>query len=77
MKTVEKKFKDFEQEQWRASDPAAIERTKSVVSQLLDSIDKLEKELVDAEASNDPSRIAKAKEALQARKSWLEVVRTS
>jgi hypothetical protein len=77
MKTVEKKFKDFEQEQWRASDPAAIERTNSVVSQLLDSIDKLEKELVDAEASNDPSRIAKAKEALQARKSWLEVVRTS
>jgi len=77
MKTVEKKFKDFEQEQWRASDPAAIERTNSVVSQLLDSIDKLEKELVDAEASNDPSRIAKAEEALQARKSWLEVVRTS
>jgi hypothetical protein len=77
MKTVEKKFKDFEQEQWRASDPAAIERTNSVVSQLLDSIEKLEKELVGAEASNDPSRIAKAKEALQARKSWLEVVRTS
>ena len=77
MKTVEKKFKDFEQEQWRASDPAAIERTNSVVSQLLDSIDKLEKELVDAEASNDPSRIAKAEAALQARKSWLEVVRTS
>ena len=77
MKTVEKKFKDFEQEQWRASDPAAIERTNSVVSQLLDSIEKLEKELVGAEASNDPSRITKAKEALQARKSWLEVVRAS
>jgi hypothetical protein len=77
MKTVEKKFKDFEQEQWRASDPAAIERTNSVVSQLLDSIEKLEKELAGAEASNDPSRITKAKEALQARKSWLEVVRAS
>ena len=77
MKTVEKKFKDFEQEQWRASDPAAIERTNSVISQLLESIEKLEKELVGAEASNDPSRIAKAKEALQARQSWLEVVRAS
>lgn len=77
MKTVEKRFKDFEQEQWRASDPAAIERTNSVISQLLESIEKLEKELVGAEASNDPSRIAKAKEALQARQSWLEVVRAS
>jgi hypothetical protein len=77
MKTVEKRFKDFEQEQWRASDPAAIERTNSVISQLLESIEKLEKELAGAEASNDPSRIAKAKEALQARQSWLEVVRAS
>ena len=77
MKTVEKKFKDFEQEQWRASDPAAIERTNSVISQLLESIEKLEKELVGAEASNDPSRIAKAKEALLARQSWLQVVRQS
>jgi hypothetical protein len=48
-----------------------------VISQLLESIEKLEKELVGAEASNDPSRVAKAKEALQARQSWLEVVRAS
>jgi hypothetical protein len=75
MKAVEKKFKDYEQEQWRASDPAAIERTNSVVQQLLESIEKLEKELIAAEASNDSKKIDKAKEALSARQSWLEVVR--
>jgi ribosomal protein S17E len=75
MKAVEKKFKDYEQEQWRASDPAAIERTNSVVQQLLESIEKLEKELVAAEASNDSKKIDKAKEALSARQSWLEVVK--
>jgi ribosomal protein S17E len=75
MKAVEKKFKDFEQEQWRASDPAAIERTNSVVQQLLESIEKLEKELIAAEASNDSKKINKAKEALSARQSWLEVVK--
>jgi hypothetical protein len=75
MKAVEKKFKDYEQEQWRASDPAAIERTNSVVQQLLESIEKLEKELVAAESSNDSKKIDKAKEALSARQSWLEVVK--
>ena len=75
MKAVEKKFKDYEQEQWRASDPAAIERTNSVVQQLLESIEKLEKELIAAEASNDSKKINKAKEALSARQSWLEVVK--
>ena len=75
MKAVEKKFKDYEQEQWRASDPAAIERTNSVVQQLLESIEKLEKELIAAEASNDSKKVDKAKEALSARQSWLEVVK--
>ena len=75
MKAVEKKFKDYEQEQWRASDPAAIERTNSVVQQLVEYIEKLEKELIAAEASNDSKKIDKAKEALSARQSWLEVVK--
>jgi hypothetical protein len=77
MKAIEKKFRDHEQEQWRASDPTAIERTNSVVQQLLESIEKLEKELLSAEATNDSKKIEKAKEALTARKSWLEVVKQS
>ena len=75
MRAVEKKIKDAEQENWRKSDPAAIERTNGVLSQLEQSIAKLELELKDAEAANDSSKIQKAKEALEARKSWLTVVK--
>jgi hypothetical protein len=75
MRAVEKKIKDAEQENWRKSDPAAIERTNGVLSQLEQSIAKLELELKDAEAANDSSKIQKAKEAIEARKSWLTVVK--
>jgi hypothetical protein len=75
MRAVEKRVKDAEQEHWRKSDPAAIERTNGVLSQLEDSITKLEKELKAAEAANDSSNVQKAKEALDARRSWLEVVK--
>lgn len=75
MRAVERRVKDAEQEHWRKSDPAAIERTNGVLSQLEDSITKLEQELKTAEAANDGSKIQKAKEALEARRSWLEVVK--
>lgn len=75
MRAVEKRVKEAEQEHWRKSDPAAIERTNGVLSQLEDSIRKLEQELKTAEAANDGSKIQKAKDALEARKSWLEVVK--
>ena len=75
MRAVEKKIKDAEQENWRKSDPAAIERTNGVLSQLEQSITKLELELKTAEAANDSSKIQKAKEALEARRSWLTVVK--
>jgi len=75
MRAVEKRVKDAEQEHWRKSDPAAIERTNGVLSQLEDSITKLEQELKAAEAASDSSKIQKAKEALDARRSWLEVIK--
>lgn len=75
MRAVEKRVKDAEQEHWRKSDPAAIERTNGVLSQLEESITKLEQELKAAEAANDSSKTQKAKEALDARRSWLEVVK--
>lgn len=75
MRAVEKKIKDAEAENWRKSDPAAIERTKAVLSQLELSITKLEQELQAAETANDSSKIQRAKEALEARKSWLSAVK--
>jgi hypothetical protein len=75
MRAVEKKVKEVEAENWRRSDPAAIERTSGVLSQLEQSIAKLEQDLLAAEAASDSSKIQKAREALEARMSWLEVVR--
>jgi hypothetical protein len=75
MRAVEKKVKDAEQEHWRKSDPAAIERTNGVLSQLEQSIQKLEQELEAAVAAGDSDKVEKAKEALEARRSWLTVVK--
>lgn len=75
MRAVEKRFKELEQEQWRKSDPAAIERTNGMLSQLEESISLIEKELVAATASKDSKKITELTKALEARSSWLAVVK--
>ena len=74
LKAVEQKIKGIEQENWRKTDPATIDRTNSVRSQLESSIAKLEAELAQAQQSNDAGKIAKATEALETKKAWLTVV---
>jgi hypothetical protein len=76
-KAIESRVKAVEQEQWRKTDPTTIDRTNSVSSQLEESILKLEKDLQAANASSDAKAIQKATEALEARKTWLEVVRAT
>ena len=75
MRAIEKKFKDIEQDHWRKSDPAAIERTSGMLSQLEDSISTLEKDHADAAATKDSKKTTELTAALEARKSWLEVVK--
>ena len=75
MRAIEKRIKDAEQENWRKSDPAAIERTSGVLAQLEESIAKLEKELIAAELAGNSSKIQESKDALEARRSWLTVVK--
>jgi hypothetical protein len=77
IKAVEKKVREFENDQWRKSDPATKARTNSVLEQLETSIAKLEAELNAAQASKDARKIESAKQALEARKAWLEVVKAS
>ena len=74
LKAVEAKIRKVEEELWRKSDPATIDRTNSVRSQLEAQISKLESELEVAKASADASKIAKAQEVLDTKKTWLEVV---
>lgn len=74
LKAVEAKIRKVEEEKWRKSDPATIDRTNSLKSQLEAQIIKLEAELAAAVSSADEAKIAKAKEALETKKTWLEVV---
>jgi hypothetical protein len=75
MRAVERKFKEIEQEHWRKSDPAAIERTNGMLSQLEDSIKTLEEDLAAATSAKDSKKTTELTQALAARKSWLEVVK--
>lgn len=77
LRAIEAKVRKVEEEQWRKTDPAAIERSNSVTTQLEDSIKKLEIALEKATASKDAKKIKDATEALEARKAWLEVVKAS
>jgi hypothetical protein len=77
MKAIESKVRKAEEEHWRKTDPAAIDRTNSVLSQLEDSIAKLEADLKAAKAGKDAKKVAAATEALEARKAWLKVVKDS
>jgi hypothetical protein len=77
LRAIEAKVRKVEEDHWRKSDPAAIERSNSVTAQLEDSIKKLEDALEKAKASNDDKKIKDASEALDARKAWLEVVKAS
>jgi len=74
LKAVEAKIRKVEEELWRKSDPATIDRTNSLRSQLETQISKLEAELEQAKATGDSSKISKAQEALDTKKTWLEVV---
>ena len=74
LKAVEAKIRKVEEELWRKSDPATIDRTNSLRSQLETQISKLEAELEQAKATGDSNKISKAQEALDTKKTWLEVV---
>ena len=74
LKAVEAKIRNLEQENWRKTDPATIDRTNSVRSQLEASIAKLESDLEVAKSSGDATKISQASEALETKKSWLAVV---
>jgi hypothetical protein len=74
LKAVEMKIKNVEAEIWRKSDPATVDRTNSVRSQLEASIEKLEKDLDAAKASGDSKKITDATDALETKKAWLSVV---
>lgn len=77
LRAIETKVRAAEQDHWRKSDPASIDRSNSVITQLEDSIKKLEADLATATASKNDKKIKEASEALAARKAWLETVKAA
>lgn len=75
LKRVQDAFRDAEQSHWRKTDPETIARQNSMLTQLDDAIAELEAALEAAQASGDTKAIASAKEALDARRSWRDMLK--
>ena len=71
LRKVEESVKRAEDAQWKRSNPEALARAQGTVSQLRSAIATLETQLAKAKDRNDAAAIAKAEDALEARRSWL------
>lgn len=76
MRRVESAVRDAEEKKWQRSNPEVIARAQSLVTQLEAACEGLRADLAKAEAGGDARRITKAKEALEARESWLQQARS-
>ncbi len=74
---VEDAVKAAEDEHWQRSNPETKARTNSALTQLENTIASLEEDLAAAEAQGDARRISAAREALDARKQWLDMLQKS
>ncbi len=71
---VEAAVRKLDDEHWHRTNPERKARSEGLASQLQDAIAKLERDLAEAEASGDVKRVAQAREALDARRLWLNAI---
>lgn len=74
LRKVEQALRTREEADWKRNNPETKARANDMTRQLTDAIEKLEAELEVAKKSGDKSAIAKASEALEARKGWLKAL---
>ncbi|QCU79368.1 DUF349 domain-containing protein [Citricoccus sp. SGAir0253] len=74
---LEEGLRSAEDEHWRKTNPETKARTNSALSQLEDKVAELEEDLARAQSKGDARAIAKAQEALDARRMWLETLQKS
>ena len=77
LRAVERAVKNAEQDEWRRTDPRTKARVEGASSQLHSAIASYQDALDKAVAGGDPSKIAEAESALEARKEWLAVIERS
>lgn len=75
LRRIEQAVRDAEDRRWKATNPEVAARAQGMVEQLERAVADLEADLTKAEASGNQSKIARAKEALEARRAWLEQAR--
>jgi hypothetical protein len=74
LRKIEQGLRTREDADWKRNDPAQKARANDMTRQLADAIEKLEQELAEAKSKGDKAAIAKATEALEARKGWLRAL---
>jgi hypothetical protein len=71
LRKIEETLRKAEDSHWRRSNPEALTRARGTVDQIRSAIAQLERQLAKAEASGDEKAQQQAREAIEARKSWL------
>ena len=71
LRKIETGLRTREETDWKRNNPETKARANDMTRQLTEAIEKLEDELTAAKKSGDKAAIAKATEALEARKAWL------
>ncbi|WP_292861971.1 DUF349 domain-containing protein [Microbacterium sp.] len=74
LRKIEQGLKSREDADWKANNPETKARQNDMTSQLRDAIAGLEADLEKAKASKDKGAIARATDALEARKGWLKAL---
>ena len=77
LRRVEQAVRDAEEKRWKSSNPEVAARAQGMVDQLERAVADLEADLAKAESSGNESKIRKAREALDARRAWLEQAKTA
>lgn len=74
---IQDAFREAEGAQWKRADPVKNERQNDMVTQLEETIAQLERDLEQARAAGDATAQKEAEDALAARQSWLEMLKSS
>ena len=74
LRKIEQALRTREETDWKRNNPETKARANDMTRQLTDAIQKLEDELAAAKKSGDKAAIAKATEALEARRTWLRAL---
>jgi len=74
MRAVENAVRAADEHEWERTNPRVRARAEGAAAQLEDAIAGLQEDLAKAQSSGDSAKIARAEEALAARRAWLEQV---